>query len=251
MRLSQSANKSGWISYPADVWNEKRPPNLIGDLPFWQYCAEKYDDPILDLCCGNGRITIPLAELGYEIVGVDINQNFIASAKQRLKGIAGVGHRLRISFCVGDIVNLKLDRTFRLAIMPDWSFQVLLTQEDQLSFLRSLREHLLVGGVFAFNLFIPFHRQHGLIEKQGAYEWPIDPSYHSGARRTYDVVSQIETLVESNVHPIKVRHTNLSELKLLFRLTGFEISEIYGDIDRRPFTGNEDNDYTIIVKKKK
>lgn len=249
MSLSQSVKENGWISYPVDVWNEKRPPILLGDLPFWQYCAEKYGDPILDLCCGNGRITIPLADLGFEIVGVDVNRDFIASAQHRLKKMADTSRKLKVSFHVGDIVNLELSRAFRLAIMPDWSFQVLLTQEDQLSFLRRLREHLVRGGAFAFNLFIPFHRQRGLIEKDGLYEWPPDPSYHSGAPRSYDLVSQIERLVESNVHPIKIRHTNLSELKLLFRLTGFEIVELYGDVDSRPFTGNTDNDYTIVARR--
>lgn len=249
MVQSQSAKESGWVSYPVDVWDKKRPPSLIGDLPFWQYCAEKYGDPILDLCCGNGRIAIPLAELGYEIVGVDINQDFIASALRRMEKMADVGRELKASFHVGDIVNLKLGRTFRLAIMSDWSFQVLLTQEDQISFLRRLRNHLVADGAFAFNLSIPFHRQRGLIEKDGVYEWPPDPSYHSGAPRTYDVVSQIENLVEPNVHPIRGRHTNLSELKLLFRLTGFEIAELYGDVDRRPFTGKRDDDYTIVARR--
>jgi len=248
MSLSRSAKESGWISYPVDVWDASRPPSRIDDLQFWQYCAEKYGDPILDICCGNGRIAIPLAELGYEVVGVDINQSFLVSAQRRVRKMANAGRVLRVSFHVRDIVSLNLGRTFRLAIMPDWSFQVLLTQEDQISFLRHLREHLLSGGAFAFNLFIPFHRQRDLIEKNGMYEWPPDPVYHSGALRTYDPVSQIETLVESNVHPIKIRHTSLSELKLLFRLTGFEIVELYGDVDRRPFTGKSDNDYTIVAR---
>lgn len=249
MRLSQSGKESGWASYPVDVWNIKRPPSLIGDLPFWQYCAEKYGDPILDLCCGNGRITILLAELGYEIVGVDINREFIVSAQERLKNMVDIGCNFKVSFHVGDIVDLNLERAFKLAIMPDWSFQVLLTQDDQLSFLQRLRDHLVRDGVFAFNLFIPFHRQRGIIEKHNVYVWPPDHSYHSGAPRAFDAVSQIETMVESNLHPVKLRHTTLSELKLLFRLTGFEIVELYGDVDRRPFTGNRDDDYTIIARR--
>ena len=247
--LSQSAKESGWISYPAEVWDEERPPDLVHDLPFWQYCAEKYGDPILDLCCGNGRITIPLAELGYEVVGVDINLGFIASAQRRVKETADAGHGLKVSFRVGDIVNLGLERTFRLAIMSDWAFQVLLTQEDQLSFLRALREHLMPEGAFAFNLFVPFGRQQGLIERDDKYQWPPDLSYHSGAPRTYDPASQIETFAEPNIHPIKIRHTNLAELWLLFRQTGFEIAELYGDVDRRPFTGTSDDDYTVVARR--
>lgn len=247
MSLSQSARENGWISYPAEVWNQKRPPSLIDDLPFWLYCAEKHGDPVLDLCCGNGRIAIPLAKSGYDVVGVDINQHFLGSAEKQVRRMRRAGYDLKVSFSADDIVGLKLQRTFRLAIMPDWSFQVLLTQEDQLSFLKRLRDHLMPGGAFAFNLFIPFDRQRGLTEKEGAYEWPPDPSYHSGAPRTYDPVTQIETLVESNIHLVELRHTSLSELELLFRLTGFQITELYGDVDRRAFTGGTAQDYTIVA----
>lgn len=248
-RRSQSSRESGWVSYPVEEFHKIRPPDLIHDLPFWQYCAEKYGHPILDLCCGNGRIAIPLAELGHKVVGVDINQDFISSAQERVEKIRSEGRELDISFHLADIVDLELRRAFSLAIMPDWSLQVLLTQEDQLSFLRRLHRHLLPDGAFAFNLFIPFHRQRNLIENGGLYRWPPDPSYHSGAPRSYDVVSQIESLVDHNVHQVKLRHTSLSELKLLFRLTGFKIVELYGSDDRRPFTGSKNNDYTIVARK--
>jgi len=253
MRLSQSAKESGWISYPADDWNREQPaPLSIEDHQFWTYCAEKYGGPILEVACGNGRWLIPLAEhrRGYEVVGVDINPGFIASAQRLVKEMVDNGHELNASFHVGDIVNLNLGRAFRLAIMTSWTFNVLLTQEDQLSFLQRLREHLLPGGALAFNLFTPFYRQRGLVEKDGVYEWPINPKYHGGALRTYDPVSQIEILPVDNLYPTKLRHTSLSELKLLFRLTGFEIAEMYGDAeDMRPFTGKADNDYTIIAER--
>ena len=253
MELSKSGKLSGWHSYPVDSWNKERPPNHVGDLPFWKYCADKYGDPILDLCCGNGRVAIPLAEAGYEVMGVDVNSDFVAFAQDRARKMSQPERPLKLSFHIQDIVELELQRTFQLAIIPDWSFQVLLTQEDQISFLKRLHGHLAPSGAFAFNLFIPFTRQRqhgGLIDRNGTWEWASDPSYHQGAHRTYDPVEQIETLPEPGVPTIRLRHTNLSELKLLFRLTGFELTELYGnDEDRRPFTGKGDDDYTIIAKR--
>ena len=245
---SQTASNNGWASYPAALWNRRRPPERTGDLQFWQYCADRYGSPVLDLCCGNGRISIPLAELGYQVVGIDINAGFITAAEERAAAGRRGGTGLQVSFRVGDIVHLQADQEFRLAIMPDWSFQVLLTQEDQMSFLRHLHQAIAPGGAFAFNLFIPFHRQRGLIEKGAGYEWLPDPTYHNSAPRTYDPLSQIETLIEWNAHQVRLRHTTLTELELLFRLTGFRIAEMYGDVDRRPFTGGPDNDYTIVAE---
>ena len=247
MKSSESAKRSGWASYPAELWNQRRPPGHLQDLPFWQHCAETYGSPILDLCCGNGRISIPLAQQGYEVVGVDLNPGFIEVARRRVASVAKNGESLKVSFQVQDIVHLNLERRFRLAVMPDWSFQVLLTQADQLAFLHALHRALLPDGAFAFNLFIPFNRQWGLVEQGGRYVWPPRPDYHHGAPRTYDPVTQIETLVESNVHPTQHRHTALSELQLLFQIAGFEIAVLCGDVDRRPFTGAASDDYTVVA----
>jgi len=248
--MSRSALENGWATYPAEQWHKKR--NELVEHQFWTYCAEKHGGPILDLCCGNGRYCIALAERGYDVVGVDINESLIARARQWADERDRQDHAGNVRFEVGDIVNLDLGMTFRLAILPGWSFQVILTQADQLEFLRRLRLHLAAGGAFAFNVFIPFNRQRGLEEKDGAYGWPSNPDYHAGARRSYDPVSQIETLVESNIHPIKLRHTSLAEMKLLFGLAGFEIVEMYGDDeDMRPFTGAIDDDYTILARKVK
>jgi hypothetical protein len=45
--------------------------------------------------------------------------------------------------------------------------------------------------------------------------------------------------------------TTLAELRLLFRVSGFEIVEMYGDADdMRPFTGKADEDYTLIAERR-
>jgi len=251
MALSQSARENGWRTFPADVWNEHK-GEPVGPYRFWVHCLEKYGGPILEVGCGNGRWLLPLAEHGpgCEVVGVDINEALIATARRRAQETADAGRPVNATFVVGDIVQLDVGRAFPLVIMTSWTFQVLLTQEDQLAFLQQAREHLRPGGAFAFNLFIPFHRQRGLTEKDGLYHWPPNPNYHNGAPRSYDPTSQVETMVEHNVHPIKLRHTSLSELELLFRLTGFRLAEVYGDDeDMRPFTGKCDNDYTVIAER--
>jgi SAM-dependent methyltransferase len=44
--------------------------------------------------------------------------------------------------------------------------------------------------------------------------------------------------------------TALAELRLLARLTGFEIVEVYGDVDGRPFTGAPGDDYTVVAERR-
>lgn len=240
MKESQSAWLNGWQSYPAERWNSERSVTLVHDVPFWEYCAQKYGDPILDVACGNGRVSIPLAEKGYKVTGIDLNEGLIESAKEYLTKKDG---KLDVDFIVGDIVDFRIEKSFGLAIMPDWSFQVLLTQEDQLSFLRRLWSHLRPKGGFAFNFFIPFKRLLGAKPNNATFDMP-----QIGSSCTFDPITQVEPDRKGEVE-IKIRHTTLSELELLFRITGFKIVEKYGDIDRRPFSAKGDNDYMIITEK--
>jgi 2-polyprenyl-3-methyl-5-hydroxy-6-metoxy-1,4-benzoquinol methylase len=43
------------------------------DAVLWKKLAEEFGGPILELGCGSGRITIPLAEQGYEVNALDIS----------------------------------------------------------------------------------------------------------------------------------------------------------------------------------
>jgi hypothetical protein len=72
--------------------------------------------------------------------------------------------------------------------MPDWSFQVLLTQDDRISFLRCLWSHLRPGAAFAFNLFIPFKRLLGAKQRGAVFELP-----QIGPGRAFDPITQAES----------------------------------------------------------
>jgi len=59
---------------------------------------------ILEICCGNGRISINLAKIGYEAYGIDISERYIRDAKERAKQ-SGVEEKT--SFIVGDVRELS------------------------------------------------------------------------------------------------------------------------------------------------
>lgn len=59
---------------------------------------------LLDLCCGNGRISIYMAKKGFKAVGIDISQAFLedATKKTRENGVSD-----KIKFVEGDVRKLK------------------------------------------------------------------------------------------------------------------------------------------------
>lgn len=58
----------------------------------------------LDICCGNGRIAIPLAKRGFDVTGIDISKILIEDAKSKAHKF---GVKNRTKFIAGDVRDLK------------------------------------------------------------------------------------------------------------------------------------------------
>ena len=105
----------------------------------------KKSDKILDLACGYGRITIPIAKAGYDIVGIDLAPNLIREAKLHAKK-----QRLNVRFDVGSITKLPYKtQSFDKVFCLWYSFNHLLTKAEQVKSLNEVYRVLKPGG-FAF-----------------------------------------------------------------------------------------------------
>jgi ubiquinone/menaquinone biosynthesis C-methylase UbiE len=101
---------------------------------------------ILDLACGYGRFTIPLAKQGYGIEGIDISPNLISRARRDARGIG-------IRFRVGDMTKLPYKNESFHAIICMWSaFNELRTQKDQIKALKEAKRVLKPRGFALFDM---------------------------------------------------------------------------------------------------
>ncbi|MFH0898614.1 MAG: class I SAM-dependent methyltransferase [bacterium] len=106
------------------------------------------DQKILDLACGYGRLTIPLAKAGYKIEGIDLVPNFIRKAKALAKE-----ENLKITFKIGDMRDLPYkDDTFDVVMCIWSSFNHLLTEEDQIGALKEIIRILCKNGFAIIDL---------------------------------------------------------------------------------------------------
>jgi SAM-dependent methyltransferase len=242
VKLSHSAQESGWRDYPATIWKDRKPLDWLPDWPFWHWCAKTFScgQPILELACGHGRITRQLALHGWRVVAVDMNPHFLNWAQD----VIDEEIRDQVTFVLQDVVHLDLEyEPFHLSLMTDWAFPAILTQADQREFLRRVADHLLPGGVFAFNTPFATAQQLGLQptpDGEGLY-WP-------GENRHFDPLAQIETRYSGH-YPLKFRHNTLDELRLVAELAGFTVLEVFGGVDKRPLRGLPGDDLTLILRK--
>lgn len=96
-------------------------------------------EKILDLGCGYGRLTIPLAKQGFNTEGIDITPALIKKAKQDAKK-----EKVSIQFKIGDMRKLPYKKESFDTIICMWTvFMELTKKSDQL---KAVEEMLRVLG---------------------------------------------------------------------------------------------------------
>lgn len=101
------------------------------------------DKAILDICCGYGRLTIPLLEAGYNVVGIDISEDLIRKGLKYLES-----NRLDVNpFLVANMKALPFrDEMFDFSFCVWASFNFLITESEQVTFLQEMFRTLKKGG---------------------------------------------------------------------------------------------------------
>jgi SAM-dependent methyltransferase len=233
------------------------------DLAFWsELIASGRPRRVLELACGTGRLTLPLARLGVaeEIVGLDSSAPFLEHARAQLDG-AGAGAAdagSRVSFVEGDMRAPQLDgESFDLVMVPFNSLAYVLDFADRVATLRAARSLLAPGGRFAFDLVAP---RYDFLAEASSPCPPVrlDADHAApqlGVARfirsyvdTYDAATQTlhslnryelhhtDGRVEHRVGDLRWHIHFPSELESLLALAGLRPVDRYGSWDRDPWT---------------
>lgn len=226
--------------------------NYDNDWPFYRELGRRAgaNPRVLELACGSGRVALTLAKEGFRLTGLDLSAKMLEIAQQKAGKLAPeVQQRLR--FVEGDI--RKLDETlgaeeFDLIFIAINSFQHLLTQQDQLACLRSVRRHLAPAGLFIIDVMNPEEKDNypadGRLEYNGAsYNAERHSTVHSfistlarpaEQQRDYHYFYD-ETLadgtVKRTVARLTLRYIYRYEMQLLLERAGLAVQDLYGSYD--------------------
>lgn len=222
------------------------------DLPFYLNKANKYGDPILELGCGTGRITIPLAKEGYSITGLDLLNSMLKEAKRKSKE-AGV----EIEWIEGDMIDFSLNKKFNYILMPAVAFNWLLDLESIEKCLNCVKKHLTNNGRFIFNAFNP---NFNLLIRDPSKTY-LNAEFHDPdgkglitvrENNIYNKATQINKVRyhysiagKTIINELNLRMIFPQELDALLNYNGFKIDAKYGDYDERPFSS--DSRFQIFV----
>src|SRR5262245_34210368 len=141
------------MSSPYDAISELYDPwsaSVTEDVAFYLEEARRSGGPVVELGVGTGRIAIPIAADGIPVIGVDSSRGMLDVCARRA-ALAGVTLDLR----VGDLREPPLHECVPLVICPFRSLLHLHTDDERLRSLAAIREHLVEGGRFVFDVFTP------------------------------------------------------------------------------------------------
>lgn len=99
---------------------------------------------ISDLGCGTGNHALPLAERGYEVVGIDLSENMLAEARRKAQTLAASSTPV---FQQGDVRNVDFGRTFDVVLLMFAVLGYQIENKDVLATLQTARKHLRPGGL--------------------------------------------------------------------------------------------------------
>jgi ubiquinone/menaquinone biosynthesis C-methylase UbiE len=232
------------------------------DIAFYVEEAQRSGSPVLELACGTGRVAIPVAAAGIEVVGFDSSAAMLERFRERLSALSPEV-RARITLHQADMRDFDLGgQRFTLIYCPFRAFLHLMSVEDQLAAVRNVHRHLQPGGRFALNFFNPSvtviagglagHAASPKLTQEfthpstGNRVVVYNTAEHDVAQqiiRSYRIEEELDAdgrLLQRVYKPLTLRWIYRYEFEHLLARCGFEVEALYGSFDCRPFAGDKD-----------
>jgi len=222
-----------------DPWSR----SVTEDISFYVGEARRFGGPVVELGVGTGRIAVPTAAAGIEVIGVDSSARMLAVCRRYARE-RGVEERLDLR--LGDLKAPPVEERVPLVTCPFRSFLHLADDADRLRALRAARELLLPDGRLVFDVFAPgqddIAETHGLwLEREpGIFE-----------RADWDTEARTLTLRvrgDGDEATMRLAWVSQAEWRSLLERAGLRVEACYGWFDRRPYEGGED---TVWIARKR
>lgn len=245
--------KVGDLVYDANIYDGLN--TSLSDLTFYKrWLPENKDARILELCCGTGRLTLPIAKDGYNISGVDYTSSMLERAK-----VKAAEAELKINFIEADIRLLDLQEKFELIFIPFNSIHHLYKNEDLFKTLKVVGNHLKERGLFLLDCFNPNIQYIVESEKEPKViaEYTTSDGRDVLIKQTmkYESATQMNRIawhyfINGKFHSIQNMDMRLffpQELNSYLEWAGWNIIHKFGDFDEKAFHHNSEKQIYVLA----
>jgi ubiquinone/menaquinone biosynthesis C-methylase UbiE len=228
------------------------------DVEWFAGLARRTGGPVLELGCGTGRVAVPIAQDGHQVVGLDRSPAMLERAERRARRA-----NVEVRWVEGDMRAFSFDDSFALVLIAFNSF-LMLKPDDRWACLARVREHLGPRGRLAIDVFQPDPEL--IVGKEGAVidEWEReDPETGRRVRKFSSSRANVEGVTlrvwyEETADDGTVRRVGGTttlyylyrrEAELLLSEAGFTVESLHGDYDGGPVDASSRK--LLVVAKRK
>ncbi len=221
-----------------DPWSR----SVVEDISFYVDEAVASGGPVVELGVGTGRIAIPTAAAGVDVIGVDSSRGMLDVCAEQARR-AGVEARLDLR--LGDLRDPPVDERVPLVTCPFRAYLHLRHDAERLHALRSAHALLRPGGRLVFDVFAPGDDD---VAETHARWLEREPGIEE--RADWDTAAQLLTLSvrgPQGASTMALAWLEPERWQALLADAGFEVEAVYGWFDRRAYNDGED---TIFVARR-
>lgn len=229
------------------------------EINFFQWIFEKYGKnvrSVLDVACGNGRFSISLAKLGYDVTGIDLTPELLQEAKNRAKI-----KKLKVDFRLGNMTKFKINKKFDAIIIGFDAILEVETRENILKSLKNFYRHLRKNGILLLDV-DNFESPKGIMSQKTVFKYKV---------KGYNVIHKYKGWIIGNHESFRWKDIVIitrgkKKIKLvdykqypmvkyeewikMLKQSGFHNIKIFEKpTDRRVYKGNNPSYFYFITKK--
>lgn len=226
------------------------------DSDYFHQLIKETEGKILEIGVGTGRHFIRALNEGADIYGIDISSSMLDILYRKLD--RKEHHRISMQ----SMVDFSFDFRFKLILAPFRVFMHLIEKEEQIMALNNVYRHLVPGGKFIFDAFVP---DTGILHHGLDKQTDFDDEYEPG-KRLKRIVSSMPDLVNQVLNVLfrleweeddglkteewqfPMRFFFRYELEHLIERSDFEEYSIIGDYEGNPLDKNS-REFIVICKK--
>ncbi|MEP3845704.1 MAG: class I SAM-dependent methyltransferase [Paracoccaceae bacterium] len=201
---------------------------------------------ILELAIGTGRIALPLQGLGHKISGIEGSPEMVAKLREKPGGD-------EINVVIGDMADVEIDGTFDHVCLVFNTLFNLPTQDAQLRCFSNVAEKLKPGGTFLVETFVPDlssfkDHQHTKIKRLDKHSVWIEAATHDPVQQTFEFQRIRFSESSTKLVPLPMRYAWPSEMDLMAKLAGLELTDRWGSWDRNDFDADSKMHISVYQK---
>ncbi len=230
-----SASPYDPIARVYDPWSA----SVTEDVELYVEEARRSGGVVVELACGTGRISIPIAKAGIRLIGVDASAGMLEIAREygRAEGVEAL-----LDLRLGEMREPPVTERVPVVLIPFRSLLHMTTDADRLRALGAARDLLTEGGRLVFDVFAPSRAD--VEDTQGRW---IERETGIFERADWDEGDRTLTLSVRRGEEASTMHLawlSPPEWQMLLDRAGFQVEDQWGWFDRRPYTGGEDVVFT-------